>query len=64
MATNNHMYLGLCFVLSAGASLAIAYSIAYYYISLSLVVYSMLFMHLLMTVYTINKGLKLTKDRL
>lgn len=64
MATNNHMYLGIWFVLSAVASLSIAYLIAHYYNSLPLVVYSMLFMHLFMTIYTINKGLKLTKDSL
>lgn len=64
MSTNNHMYLGLWFVLSAGTSLAIAYLIAHYYNNLSLIVYSMLFMHLFMTVYTVNKGIALTKDRL
>lgn len=64
MATNNHIQLGLWFVLSSGASLAIAYLVAHYITSLSLVVYSMMFMHLIMTIYAINKGLKLTNDRL
>mgnify|MGYP000363355911 CR=1 FL=1 len=64
MATNNHIYLGLWFVLSAGTSLAIAYLIVHYSNSLLFIVYSMLFMHLLMSIYTINKGLKLTKDKL
>lgn len=64
MATNNHMYLGVWFVLSAGASLAIAYLIVHYYNSLPLIVYSTLFMHLFMTVYTIKRGFKITKDKL
>ncbi len=64
MATNKHVFLGLWFVLSAGISLYIAYLIICYYSSLSLIVYSMLFMHLIMTVYTIDKGFKLTNDKL
>lgn len=63
MATNNHMQLGIWYVLSASMSLAFAYSIANQNESLPLIVYTMLFMHLFMTAYTINKGLKLTKDR-
>lgn len=62
MATNKHLYLGIWFVLSAGLSLVIAYFIACYFNSLPLIVYSMLFMHLLMTVYTVNRGVRLTKD--
>lgn len=64
MATNNHVHLGIWFVLTSAASLAIAYIIAIQNACLPLIVYSMMFMHLLMAGYTINKGLKLTQDRI
>lgn len=63
MATNNHMRLGVLFVLSAAISLSIAYFIVQKVQNLSLVVYTMLFMHLTMVIYTAYSAKKILKEK-
>lgn len=62
VATNNHKRLGLLFVLTASLSILLAYYIFLWSDSLSMMVLSLLLMHITLSAYCIKAGLKLTKN--
>lgn len=64
MATNNHIRLGICYILSTSLALCIAAVLGNYDYSLPVITSSLILANLLMCIYTIPAGFKLTKDKL
>lgn len=62
MATNNHSILGILFVSTAASSLFLACIVTQHSGELYQVVLTMLFMHFILSIYTIRKGLQFTHD--
>lgn len=63
MATNNHMLMGIIYVLGASVSIAIGILISIYCPNLELLEYSLIIMQFTLVLYTIKTSLKLTKDK-
>lgn len=64
MATNNHSVSGVLFVITTVMSLLLAFVVAKNGGSLYQIVLTMLLIHLILSGYTIRKGLQLTHDKL
>ena len=63
MATNNHSKLGIIYILSSTLSLLLAVAIGHYIGHLCWVVSSLVIMNIIMSIYTIPVGFRLTKDK-
>lgn len=63
MATNNHIKMGIVYVVGAFISIAIGSLIASCYPKLEWVEYSLVIMQLSLIIFTVNSSLKLTKDK-
>ena len=64
MATNNHSKLGSLYVISSGLALALAVFLVHISAQLWLVALALVFMHLVICIFTIREGFRFTKDSL
>lgn len=62
MATNNHSKLGVIYIIAAGFSLALAFVLGNNHASLWAIAASLIVMHILVGIYALPAGFKLTRD--
>ena len=64
MATNNHSKLGIVYVAASVLALGVALIISIYFQNLWLIAASLIFMHVIIAIYAIPEGFRLTKESL
>ena len=64
MATNNHSWLGLLFVMCSLAAIGSAYFVAVNDGKLYQIALTMMIIHIVLATYAIRKGLQLTHDKM
>lgn len=64
MATNNHMRLGLCYIVFTSLALSLAVVLGSLNMSLPIITATLVLSNLLMCIYTIPAGFKLTQDKI